>query len=98
MVKETLLCTEMKRFGLLQEEKVNSKNNKKPTWEARSSRSSGGGLPRIENPVGVIFDFLVTKALDPLDWLNARGLKILNITANLGLKDGGKRKNRKRIE
>jgi hypothetical protein len=37
----------------------------------------------------------VTKALDPLDWLNARGLKILNITANFGLKDGGKRKNRR---
>jgi len=29
MAKETLLCPEMKRFGHLQEEKVNSENNKK---------------------------------------------------------------------
>jgi hypothetical protein len=34
----------------------------------------------------------VTPALDPLDWLDARGLKILNITVDFGLTDGGKKK------
>jgi len=40
----------------------------------------------------------VTPALDPLDWLDARGLKILNVTVDFGLKDGGKKKKKKKQE